>query len=352
MTLKDHILMTIYQQKNPKPIKILFPEAENEKIQAVTLKLLNEEFNVNNQKIKVSKLITPVLLFKKNETIPSNLKDYAVIVADKEKLKLSQELYQLRKDKGLTLDQAQTLLDGKNYYGMMLLKRQAVDCLVGGINFTTADILRPALQIIKPKPGIKTVSSTFLMSKNQELYLFADGSINIKPTSDQLIDIAKASVDLTQSLNLKAFDDLHFSEIKLALLSYSTNGSGSGEDVDKMHNVAVVLKSTDWGKQRVAVAGEIQFDAAFDELTRKKKFPELSFSGPCNVYIFPDLNASNIGYKIAQRLGGYQAIGPVILGLNQPVNDLSRGATIDDIFFTSLVACVQVQLKSGFNGGQ
>lgn len=341
MTLRDHILMIIYQQENPKPIKILFPEAENEKIQTVALKLINDEFNINNQKIKVSKLITPVLLFKPAETIPSKLKDYAIVVSDKEKIKLSEELYNLRKDKGLTLEQAKVLLENKNYYATMLLKIKVVDCLVGGINFTTADILRPALQIIKPKPGIKTISSAFLMSKEQELYIFADTSINIKPTVEQLVDIAKASVDFSSSLNLKDFDRTHFSQIKLALLSYSTNDSGTGEDVDKMHKLATNLKNTSWGKEKVAIAGEIQFDAAFDEVTRKKKFPELNFSGPCNVYIFPDLNASNIGYKIAQRLGGYQAIGPIILGLNQPVNDLSRGATVDDIFFTALIACAQ-----------
>ncbi len=345
MTLKDHILMTIYQQKNSKPIKILFPEAENEKIQIVALKLINEDFNINNEKIKVNKLITPVLLFEKTESIPNELKDYAMVVSDKEKNKLSEELYNLRKDKGLTLEQAKTLVDSKNYYGTMLLKTKVVDCLVAGINFTTADILRPALQIIKAKPGIKTISSAFLMSKEQELYIFADTSINIKPTVEQLIDIAKASVNLSSSLNLRTFDSRHFSQIKLALLSYSTSGSGTGEDVKKMQNLAANLKNTNWGKEKVVVAGEIQFDAAFDEATRKKKFPELDFAGPCNVFIFPDLNASNIGYKVAQRLGGYQAIGPIILGLNQPVNDLSRGASIDDIFCTALIACLQTGAK-------
>lgn len=349
MTLKDHILMTIYQKNHSKPLKILFPEAENEKIQAVALKLISEEFSVNNQKIQISKLVTPVLLFENTEKIPNKLKNYAIVVSDEEKNQLSEKLYHLRKDKGLTLEQAKTLLNSKNYYGTMLLKTKVVDCLVAGINFTTADILRPALQIIKPKPGIKTVSSAFLMNKGQELYIFADASINIKPTVEQLIDIAKASIDFSSSLNLKAFDNNHFSQIKLALLSYSTNSSGTGEDVIKMHNLAANLKNIPWNKEKVVIAGEIQFDAAFDEATRKKKFPELNFSGPCNIYIFPDLNASNIGYKIAQRLGGYQAFGPIILGLNQPVNDLSRGASVDDIFFTALIACAQTALKADRN---
>lgn len=349
MTLKDHILMTIYQQKKSKPIKILFPEAENKKIQTVALKLINEEFNLNNQTIQVNKLITPVLLFKKTETIPDELKAYALVISEQAKDKLSEELYLLRKDKGLTLEQAKTLIDSKNYYGTMLLKTKAVDCLVAGINFTTADILRPALQIIKPKPGIKTISSAFLMNKAQELYIFADTSINIKPTVEQLMDIAKASVHLSSLLNLETFDRTHFSQIKLALLSYSTSGSGTGEDVKKMQTLATNLKHSDWGKEKVIVAGEIQFDAAFDEATRKKKFPGLNFAGPCNVFIFPDLNASNIGYKVAQRLGGYQAIGPIVLGLNQPVNDLSRGASVDDIFFTALVTCVQTAMKADEN---
>lgn len=345
MTLENHILNTIkLKSTSKKPIKILFPEGENEKVQQVALKLLDLSFKdeKGNQTL-VKELIEPVLLFKKEEIIPEKISSKVNVIICNEQEKLANQLFELRKDKGLTLEQALKLVNGKNYYGMMLLENNDVDCYVGGINYTTADILRPALQIIKAKKSIKTVSSCFIMNKENATYIFADGSINIKPTAEQVIDIATSSINFAQSLNLQSFDK-NFSEIKAAILSYSTNGSGFGEDVDKMKQAAAILKEQKW-ETKVNIAGEIQFDAAFDSAVRSKKFPDLTFSGPCNVYIFPDLNAANIGYKIAQRLGDYKAIGPIVLGLNKPVNDLSRGASVEDIFFTALITCVSTFLN-------
>lgn len=347
MTLENHILNTIKNHdKNKLPIKILFPEGENEKVQAVALKLVAEKFtDEHNKPVPVSDLIQPILLFNANEIIPHNIKDKVTTIISENQAELANKLYELRKAKGLTLEQAQKLVTGKNYFGMMLLESNTVDCFVGGINFTTADILRPALQVIKPRKDVKTVSSCFIMNKEQSTFIFSDGSINIDPNEDQIVDIATSAVHCAQSLNLKDYDKKDFSEIKLALLSYSSNGSGTGENVDKMKNATAKLAKVNWGQEKVNIAGEIQFDAAFDQEVRKKKFPELKFDGPCNIYIFPDLEAANIGYKIAQRLGGYKAIGPIVLGLNKPVNDLSRGATVDDIYFTALITCAQSLLN-------
>lgn len=349
MNLEEHILNTIYKKKPEKPIRILFPEGENEKVQAVALKLRKNTFvnlvdDKNLQTVKIKDIIEPVLLFSENETIPSEIADQIAVIKTTDQVNLAQKLYEMRKDKGLTLEQAQTLITGKNYYGMMLLAMNEVDCLVGGINYNTADILRPALQIIKADK--KTVASTFIMNKANETYLFSDCSINIAPDAQQLAEIAASTIDFACAFDFKTFNPINFENLDVAMLSYSTNGSGAGNNVDKIREATKMLSQMNWNKkQKVNIAGEIQFDAAFDETVRQKKFPDLAIKGACNIFIFPDLEAGNIGYKIAQRMGNFKAIGPIILGLKKPVNDLSRGATIDDIYDTALITCAQKFLK-------
>ncbi|MBE4704394.1 phosphotransacetylase [Spiroplasma platyhelix] len=350
MNLEQHILSTIYKKKPEKPIRILFPEAENEKVQAVALKLIQNTFvyiteDKKEQTISIKDIIEPVLLFDEKDSIPEALAKQVTIIKTTDQSNLAQKLYQIRKEKGLTLAQAQTLVAGKNYYGMMLLDGNEVDCLVAGINYKTADILRPALQIIKADK--KTVASTFIMNKNEETYLFSDCSINILPTAEQLVEIADSTINFALDFDFKTFDSINFEHLNVAMLSYSTNGSGTGQDVDKVRTASQTLAQKNWnGEQKVNIAGEIQFDAAFDETVRKKKFSNLEMKGACNIFIFPDLEAGNIGYKIAQRMGKFKAIGPIILGLKKPVNDLSRGATIDDIYDTALITCAQKFLKS------
>lgn len=349
MNLEQHILSTIYKKKLEKPIKILFPEGENEKVQAVALKLMKNTFvytdeDKNLKTIKIKDIIEPVLLFNENEIIPAEIEKQVTVIKTSDQDNFSQKLYQIRKEKGLTAEQAKNLITGKNYYGMMLLEANTVDCLVAGINYKTADILRPALQIIKADK--KTVASTFIMSKEEETYLFSDCSINIAPTAEQLVDIADSTIDFALNFDFKTFDPKNFSDLDVAMLSYSTNGSGSGPDVDKVKTASTTLSQMNWKtEQKINIAGEIQFDAAFDETVRKKKFSDLGIKGACNIFIFPDLESGNIGYKIAQRLGKFKAIGPIILGLKKPVNDLSRGATVDDIYDTALITCAQRFLK-------
>lgn len=329
MQLLDFIL-SILKTTN-KPIKILFPEGDNDKIQAVALKISD-----NNSPVK--DFIVPVLLFTNKTEIPSVIKNSNVqtlFIETKQKADFVTKLVELRKAKGLTPQEADKQLSLRNYYGMMLLKNNIVDGFVGGITFTTADILRAALQIVGPKGGTKTVSSTFIMNKDKDIFLFSDGSINLNPTAQQLVDIAKSTVEFGQLLQ--------FNPIKLALLSYSTDRSGSGESVDKVRSATELVVASKL--KNVQVAGPIQFDAAWDQEVRVKKFSSVKITGSCNVFIFPDLNAANIGYKIAQRLGGYKAIGPIVLGLNQAVNDLSRGASVDDIYYTALITALQTLIK-------
>lgn len=330
MKLLDFILSVL--QKSKMSISILLPEGDNEKVQAVALKIINNDSPVKN-------FIIPVLLFNNETEIPSNIKNTRIktlVIEQKRMINFANELYELRKAKGLTLAAANKLVLSRNYYGMMLLKNEEVNGFVGGITFTTADILRPALQIIGPKVGIKTVASTFIMNKDEAIFLFSDGSINLNPTSEQLVDIAKSTIDFAELLQ--------FNPIKLAMLSYSTNTSGIGDSVDKVRAATYFIQQLKL--KHVQVAGPIQFDAAWDEEVRNKKFPELKIKGHSNIFIFPTLDAANIGYKIAQRLGDYKAIGPIVLGLKQPVNDLSRGATIDDIYYTVLITAMQTLIKN------
>lgn len=329
MQLLDFIL-SILKTTN-KPIKILFPEGDNDKVQAVALKISD-----NNSPVKY--FIVPVLLFTNKTEIPSVIKNSNVqtlFIETKQKAEFVTKLVELRKAKGLTPQEADKQLALRNYYGMMLLKNNIVDGFVGGITFTTADILRAALQVVGPKAGTKMVSSTFIMNKDEDIFLFSDGSINLNPTAQQLVDIAKSTVEFGQLLQ--------FNPIKLALLSYSTDRSGSGESVDKVRSATELVVASKL--KNVQVAGPIQFDAAWDQEVRVKKFSSVKITGSCNVFIFPDLNAANIGYKIAQRLGGYKAIGPIVLGLNQAVNDLSRGASVDDIYYTALITALQTLIK-------
>ncbi|WP_342277042.1 phosphate acetyltransferase [Spiroplasma endosymbiont of Nebria brevicollis] len=329
MQLLDFILSILKTSK--KPIKILFPEGDNDKVQTVALKITDSNSPVKN-------FIVPVLLFTNEKEIPSAVKNSNVqtmFIVTKQKAEFVTKLVELRKAKGLTPEAADKQLALRNYYGMMLLRSNIVDGFVGGITFTTADILRAALQVVGAKSGIKTVSSTFIMNKDEDIFLFSDGSINLNPNSEQLADIAKSTIHFAQLLQ--------FNPIKLALLSYSTDKSGSGESVAKVHNATELVKTSKL--KNVLVAGPIQFDAAWDQEVRAKKFPSVKIAGSCNAFIFPDLNAANIGYKIAQRLGGYKAIGPIVLGLNQPVNDLSRGASVDDIYYTALITAIQTLIK-------
>ena len=241
----------------------------------------------------------------------------------------------LRKSKGVTPEQAKGILSASNYFGTMLVKMGVADALLGGATYSTADTVRPALQLIKTKPGNKIVSSCFIMVRDNsigenEVLAMADCAINIHPTEDDLVEIAGETAECAKVFGV---------DPKVAFLSYSTVGSGKGEDVDKMRNATAKAKEA---FPNLPIIGEVQFDAAVSPRVAKTKFPDSDVAGYCNTFIFPDINAGNIGYKVAQRLGGFDAYGPILLGLNAPINDLSRGCNAQEVYSMAIITAALV----------
>ena len=238
-------------------------------------------------------------------------------------------MVELRKGK-MTADQCREALKHSNYFGTMLVKMGVADCLLGGATYSTADTVRPALQLIKTKPGNKIVSSVFILVRpaatgNNEVLAMGDCAINIKPTEDDLVEIAIEAANCAKVFGV---------DPKVAFLSYSTLGSGKGEDVDKMRNACAKARAA---APDLAIDGELQFDAAVSPAVARTKCPDSAVAGHANTFIFPDINAGNIGYKIAQRLGNFDAYGPILLGLNAPINDLSRGCNAMEVYSMAII---------------
>ncbi|MBL7214165.1 MAG: phosphate acetyltransferase [Phycisphaerae bacterium] len=242
--------------------------------------------------------------------------------------------YEMRKHKGITLQQADGIVQDESYFGTMLVKLGYADGLVSGARHSSADTIRPALQIIKPAEGIKTISSMFFMSFPRETLLFADCGLVEAPTEAQLCDIAIST----------AKTGLQFGfEPRIAMLSYSTKGSAKGE-----HAVKIAL-AAERAKERITaifgdtvlIDGELQFDAAYIPATAATKAPDSPLKGRANTFIFPDLGAGNICYKSTQRLAGAEAYGPILQGLAKPINDLSRGCVARDIVATVGITSIQ-----------
>lgn len=242
-----------------------------------------------------------------------------------------QTLYELRKGKNLSIEMARDLMLDVSYFGTMMVYKGEADGMVSGAAHTTQHTIRPALQFVKTKPGISTVSSVFFMCLPNRVSVFGDCAVNPNPTSEQLADIAISSAETSKMFGI---------EPKIAMLSYSSGASGEGEEVEK------VRKATEMVKQKrpdLKVEGPIQYDAAVDPSVGKKKMPHSEVAGQASVLIFPDLNTGNNTYKAVQRETGALAIGPMLQGLNKPVNDLSRGCTVDDVFNTVVITAIQAQ---------
>ena len=239
-------------------------------------------------------------------------------------------LCELRKKKGITPERAREILMQANYFGTMLVKMGVADALLGGATYSTADTVRPALQLIKTKPENNIVSSCFILVRpsatgENEVLAMADCAINIKPTEDELVEIAGEAAECARIFGV---------DPQVAFLSYSTHGSGKGEDVDKMRNAAAKTREK---YPDLPIDGELQFDAAVSPRVARTKCPESKVAGHANTFIFPDINAGNIGYKIAQRMGNFDAYGPILLGLNAPVNDLSRGCNASEVYSMAII---------------
>ena len=234
------------------------------------------------------------------------------------------EMVTLRKGK-MTADEVREALKKSNYFGTMLVKMGKADCLLGGATYSTADTVRPALQLIKTKPGNKIVSSCFIMVRDDSKLAMGDCAINISPNEDELAEIAVETAKTAKVFGI---------EPKVAMLSYSTYGSGKGVMVTLVANATKKVKEA---APDLDVDGELQFDAAVAPEVAKVKCSGSKVAGQANTFIFPDINAGNIGYKIAARLGGYEAIGPILQGLNAPINDLSRGCNAQEVYKMALV---------------
>lgn len=241
---------------------------------------------------------------------------------------MAQAMFELRKGKQ-TLAECTKMLKAPNYFGTMLVKMGLADGLVGGATYSTADTVRPALQLVKTKPENTTVSSAFILHKDDKKLVMGDCAIVVEPTSEHLAEIA---VEAAKTARIFDIDP------KVALLSYSTKGSGKGESVDKVKKAVTILDdmATDFDYD-----GEFQFDAAISPEVGKLKAPDSKVAGEANTFIFPSLESGNIGYKIVQRLGEYNALGPILQGLNAPINDLSRGCVVNDVYELVIVTAAQ-----------
>ena len=252
----------------------------------------------------------------------------------------AERLYELRKEKGMTLEQAEELVKDEVYFGMMMVKMDEADGLISGAIHSTSDTLRPALQILKTAPGTKLVSAFFVMVvPNSEygengIFVFGDCALNQNPTSEELAEIAHSSS--------KSFESLIGRESRVAMLSYSTKGSAHSELVDKVVEATNILKER---YPEMHVDGELQLDAALVPSVGASKAPGSAIAGYANTLIFPDLNAGNIGYKLVQRLAKAEAYGPMCQGIAKPVNDLSRGCSAEDIAGVIAITVVQAQMQ-------
>ena len=310
-------------KKSPK--KIVFTEGTDPRILEASARLLSGTF------------LTPILVGKETEIRAAaedagfNIRGAEIYDPENyEKMDaMVEKMVELRKGK-MTADECRAMLRKGNYFGTMLVAMGIADALLGGATYSTADTVRPALQLVKTKPGNSIVSSCFILVRpyatgGNMVLAMADCAINIDPTEDELVEIASETVKCAQIFGV---------DPKVAFLSYSTFGSGKGPVVDKMRNAAEKAKAA---MPEVPIEGELQFDAAVSPRVAHTKCPDSQVAGYANTFIFPDISAGNIGYKIAQRLGSFEAYGPILLGLNAPINDLSRGCNAQEVYSMAII---------------
>ena len=320
------------------PRKIVFTEGTDPRILEASARLLSGTF------------LTPVLVGNPDEIAKAaedagfNIRGAEII--DPENFdgmdEMVDEMVTLRKGK-MTADECRAALKKSNYFGTMLVKMGKADCLLGGATYSTADTVRPALQLIKTKPGSNIVSSCFIMVRGDEMLAMGDCAINIdyqdtvdKATGEVTFSaaqkLAEVAIETAKTAKLFGIDP------KVAVLSFSTKGSGKGGTVALSHDATIKAQEMD---PELAVDGELQFDAAVAPEVAQVKCKGSKVAGQANTFIFPCIEAGNIGYKIAQRLGGYAAYGPILQGLNAPINDLSRGCNADEVYKMSLITACQ-----------
>ncbi|MGG3469423.1 phosphate acetyltransferase [Neobacillus pocheonensis] len=312
------------QKISGRDIKIVFPEGLDERVVRAAGRLAEE------------KLLTPILVGN-IEQVQAKAQEVGVSLEAAEIYdpanyagmdELVAAFVERRKGKATEEDARKILLD-ENYFGTMLVYLNKANGLVSGAAHSTADTVRPALQIIKTKEGVRKTSGVFIMVRGEEKYVFADCAINIAPDS---LDLAEIAIESAKTA--KMFDI----EPRIAMLSFSTKGSAKSPETEKVSEAVAEAKRRD---PSLVLDGEFQFDAAFVPSVAKSKAPDSVLQGDANVFIFPSLEAGNIGYKIAQRLGGFEAVGPILQGLKKPVNDLSRGCNEEDVYKLALITAGQ-----------
>ncbi len=307
---------SLKQKIKGKNISIVFPEGDDVRILGAASRLAKDG------------LVNPIILGAK-ETVEKVAKDADIDLSNLEIIDyLNQPADQIdemvsaivERRKGKTDEaKARQWLKDPNYFGTTLVYMNKINGMVSGANHPTGDTVRPALQIIKTKPGVKLISGAFIMQKGDERYLFADCAINLDPDANALAEIAVESGKVAKTFDI---------DPKVALLSFSTKGSAKGDMVTKVQEATKLAQEQ---APDMAIDGEMQFDAAFVPTVAEKKAPGSKVAGKATVFVFPELQSGNIGYKIAQRFGGFEAIGPILQGLNKPVSDLSRGSNDEDV---------------------
>ncbi|MGG1419931.1 phosphate acetyltransferase [Bacillus subtilis] len=318
------LFSTVQEKVAGKDVKIVFPEGLDERILEAVSKLAG------------NKVLNPIVIGNENEIQAKakelNLTLDGVKIYDPHTYEGMEDLVQAfverRKGKA-TEEQARKALLDENYFGTMLVYKGLADGLVSGAAHSTADTVRPALQIIKTKEGVKKTSGVFIMARGEEQYVFADCAINIAPDSQDLAEIAIESANTAKMFDI---------EPRVAMLSFSTKGSAKSDETEKVEDAVKIAKEK---APELTLDGEFQFDAAFVPSVAEKKAPDSEIKGDANVFVFPSLEAGNIGYKIAQRLGNFEAVGPILQGLNMPVNDLSRGCNAEDVYNLALITAAQ-----------
>ena len=320
------------------PRKIVFTEGHDARILEATARLVEGGF------------LTPILIGnveevqKAAEEIGFNIRGAEIVdpetFADMDKM--VDTMVELRKGK-MTPEQCRAALKQGNYFGTMLVKMGYADSLLGGATYSTADTVRPALQLVKTKKGAHLVSSCFILVRGEEKLAMGDCAINLS-YEDSVDKEGNVTLTAAQKLAEVAIESARTAKVfgidpKVAMLSFSTNGSGKGGTVKLSHDATIVAKEM---APELAIDGEMQFDAAVAPEVGQLKFPGSPVAGHANTFIFPNIEAGNIGYKIAQRLGGFEAYGPILQGLAAPINDLSRGCNADEVYKMAIITAAMV----------
>ena len=315
------------------PRKIVFTEGHDARILEATDRLVKGGF------------LTPILIGNVDEVKANaakggfNIEGVEIIdpLTYPEMDAMVDKMVELRKGK-MTPDECRKALSKGNYFGTMLVKMGYADSLLGGATYSTADTVRPALQIVKTKKGAHLVSSCFILVRGEEKLAMGDCAINIS-YEDSVDKDGNVTLSAAQKLAEVAIESAKTAKVfgidpKVAMLSFSTNGSGKGGTVKLSHDATIIAKEMD---PELKIDGEMQFDAAVSPVVGQLKFPGSPVAGHANTFIFPCIEAGNIGYKIAQRLGGFAAYGPILQGLNAPINDLSRGCDAEEVYQMSII---------------